>query len=70
VSKPDTAKLDVRMLISCRVLLDAVWLQADPQFPLMSPGQKQSVIHLARCLAGQPHLLDWVQRQVGGWVGA
>jgi hypothetical protein len=42
-----------------------ITLQGDPALPLLSPDQRQSVIQLARCLADQPHLTDWVQRQVG-----
>jgi hypothetical protein len=41
-------------------------LQVDPDLPLLTPDQRQSVTQLARCLGDQPHLIDWLQRQVSG----
>jgi hypothetical protein len=46
-------------------LCPTIALQGDPALPLLSPEQRQSVALLARCLADQPHLIDWIQRQVG-----
>jgi hypothetical protein len=43
----------------------SIALQGDPALPLLSPDQRQSVALLARCLADQPHLINWIQRQVG-----
>jgi hypothetical protein len=46
-------------------------VQGDPPLPLLAPDQRRSVALLARCLGGQPALLEWMQRQVGvferGW---
>jgi hypothetical protein len=38
--------------------------QSDPELPLLSPEQRQLDMQLARCLADQPHLIDWIERQV------
>jgi hypothetical protein len=44
-------------------------LQVDPSLPALDKSQRQSVCPLVRCLAGHPHMLDWLQRQVGGQTG-
>jgi hypothetical protein len=55
--------------LNCRLqvpnsLVCAVWCSDLQLLPLLSSEQRQSVSLLFHCLAGQPHLLDWMQRQV------
>jgi hypothetical protein len=58
-------KADANAYLIIHTLPHTGHLQADPDLPLLTPEQRQSVMQLARCLGDQPHLMDWIQRQVG-----